>query len=135
MELQLARSRAGSARIARLGTVRPDGSPHLVPCCFVLDGDTAYSAVDSKPKSTTRLSRIRNIERHPAASLLVDHYDEDWSTLWWIRMDGPARVVQSSSEADRARDQLRKKYPQYSAGVVVDGTVIALEISRWVSWP
>ena len=135
MDPSLARSRAGSARIARLGTVRADGSPHLVPCCFVLDGDTAYTAVDGKPKSTTMLRRIRNIEQQPAVSLLVDHYDEDWSTLWWIRMDGHARVVESPEEADRARDSLRTKYLQYSAGISLDGAVIAVEISRWAWWP
>ena len=133
--MSLARSRAGSARVARLGTVRPDGSPHLVPCCFVLAGDTVYTAVDTKPKSTTMLQRIRNIEAQPAVSLLVDHYDEDWSALWWIRMDGRARLVQSPAEADRAREDLRKKYAQYSAGTEPSEAVIAVEISRWASWP
>jgi len=47
-----ARSRFAAGRVARLATVRPDGSPHLVPVVFALDGPTIAFAVDDKPKST-----------------------------------------------------------------------------------
>src|SRR6516164_8326560 len=78
--------------VARLATVDAAGQPHLVPCCFVLDGLTAYSAVDDKPKRSPRLQRLANVQGRPVASLLIDEYSEDWTALWWIRAGGPARV-------------------------------------------
>lgn len=134
MDLGLARQRVESAGVARLGTTRPDGRPHLVPCCFVLRDDIVYSAVDAKPKSTLGLRRIKNIVARPAFCLLVDHYDEDWSTLWWVRLDGTGRVVDSRPEVDQAKRALTAKYPQYHQ-VSIPGAVIALEIATWTSWP
>ncbi len=105
-------ARAGQARVARLATVGADGRPHVVPICFALDGDTLYTAVDSKPKSTRRLRRLANIEANPAVEIVIDHYDEDWSRLWWVRLSGRARVVEHDA---RALELLRAKYPQYRA--------------------
>jgi PPOX class probable F420-dependent enzyme len=129
-----ARARLGEARVGRLATVTPGGRPHLVPCCFVLFGDTVYSAVDAKPKRTAALRRLDNIRANPAVSLLVDHYDEDWSTLWWVRADGTARVLDHGGEADAALALLRRKYPQYG-DVALTGPVIALEVAAWRAWP
>ena len=88
VDLVLAKQRVRDARVGRLGTVTPDGRPHLVPVCFALREETVYTAVDAKPKSTLALRRLANIEATPSASLLVDHYDEDWTHLWWVRVDG-----------------------------------------------
>src|SRR5205807_10199664 len=82
--------RVSAARVARLATVNADGAPHLVPFCFALDGDVLYSAVDAKPKKTQRLQRLQNAAREPRVSVLVDHYEEDWARLWWVRLDGQA---------------------------------------------
>jgi len=128
------RGRLTSARVGRLATVRPDGRPHVVPCCFALDGDTVYSAVDAKPKSTTALRRLANLDANPAASLLVDHYTEDWSTLWWVRVDGTGRVLRATPERDRGLDALVAKYEQYRHQRP-DGPVIALEVTGWRGWP
>ena len=89
------RRRLREACVARLATVRADGRPHLVPICFALDGDIAYSVVDAKPKTSLALRRLENVRQTPAVSLLIDHYTEDWSALWWIRLDGTATVVES----------------------------------------
>src|SRR5438552_4391082 len=86
-----ARGRFASARIARLGTVRPDGAPHLVPVIFALEGDTVWLVVDEKPKRDHELQRVVNVRGEPRVSLLVDRYDEDWDLLWWVRADGCAR--------------------------------------------
>ena len=130
----LAKQRVRDARVGRLGTVTPDGRPHLVPVCFALREETLYTAVDAKPKSTLALRRLVNIEATPSTCLLVDHYDEDWTHLWWVRVDASARVVRSGLEAQRAKDALKAKYPQYQT-VDIPGSVIALEIVAWVSWP
>lgn len=128
------RERLAGARVGHLATVTPAGGPHLVPCCFVLDGDTAYTAIDGKPKSTLLLQRIRNLRANPSASLLVDHYDDDWSRLWWVRADGHGRIVDSDEERSHALDLLANKYPQYR-DQRPPGPVIALDITTWRTWP
>jgi PPOX class probable F420-dependent enzyme len=128
------RQRVEAARVGHLATVRPDGRPHVVPCCFVLVDGTAYSAVDAKPKSTLALQRLRNLAASPAASLMVDHYDDDWTQLWWIRLDGAARVLPSGVERDHALEALAAKYPQYVEHPP-PGAVVALEVETWRAWP
>jgi PPOX class probable F420-dependent enzyme len=134
MEPDVRRDRLAAARVARLGTVTADGRPHLVPCCFALVGDTAYSAVDAKPKSTLALRRLANLRTNPRASLLVDHYAEDWATLWWIRVDGTGRVIEDGPEHATALAALAAKYEQYRRRTP-PGAVVALDITAWRSWP
>ena len=86
-----ARGRFAAARVARLATADATGQPHLVPVTFAVAGDMVYTAVDAKPKRTTALRRLANVAANPRVSLLVDHYDDDWSRLWWVRADGRRR--------------------------------------------
>jgi PPOX class probable F420-dependent enzyme len=127
-------SRFGTARIARLGTVGAAPRAQLVPCCFAVDDLIVYSAVDDKPKRTRRLSRLTDVALNPHATLLVDHYDEDWSTLWWVRAGGPARIVEDQAEHDRAVALLLAKYPQYFTHRL-DGPVLAVNLNEWRTWP
>jgi PPOX class probable F420-dependent enzyme len=130
-----ARSRFAAARVARLATVGADGRPHLVPIVFAVDGDTVYTAVDDvKPKATQRLRRLRNIAENPAVALLADHYDDDWTALWWVRADGIARVLDpSDAEAGGARALLAERYEQYRAAPP-PGPVITVAVERWAGW-
>ena len=118
--------------MARLATTTPAGEPHIVPVVFALDGEQLWTAVDAKPKRTTRLQRLANIAAQPRVSLLVDHYAEDWSALWWVRADGVARVLQTAEERP-ARDALAGKYPQYRQRPPA-GPFIAVVIDRWRFW-
>jgi PPOX class probable F420-dependent enzyme len=127
------RARLSAARIGRLATVRPDRRPHVVACCFAVQGDRLWTAVDAKPKTTTRLQRLDNVRAHPWASLLVDHYEEDWDELWWVRADGPAAVLAGGEEHEAALAALVAKYEQYAAGPP-RGPVIAVAVKRWVGW-
>jgi PPOX class probable F420-dependent enzyme len=90
--------------------------------------------VDAKPKSTLELQRVRNVAARPAASLVVDHYDDDWTELWWIRVDGAARVIESGAERDAALDALAAKYPQYVESPP-PGAVVAIDVETWRAWP
>jgi PPOX class probable F420-dependent enzyme len=129
-----ARERLASARVGHLATVTADGRPHVVVCCFALDGDHIVTAVDAKPKSTSSLRRLDHIRAHPATSLLVDHYDDaDWSRLWWVRVDGRARVVSTGAERKRAVAPLVAKYPQYRA-TPPPGPAIVVEHLTWRTW-
>jgi PPOX class probable F420-dependent enzyme len=128
-------ARVADARVARLATVRADGSPHLVPICFALepDAEIAVSIVDAKPKRSDRLQRFENVRVNPAVSLLVDHYDDDWTQLWWVRIDGTAAVCERGPAHERAVELLASKYEQYRAWQP-SGTVLLITLGRWTAW-
>jgi PPOX class probable F420-dependent enzyme len=126
------RERVAAARSARLATVDGGGQPHLVPVVFAIDADDLWIAVDHKPKSTRDLKRLRNIAAQPRVSVLVDHYDEDWARLWWVRVDGHARVL-GAGDGDRPIGLLRAKYPQYGDRPP-DGPVIGITVHTWRGW-
>lgn len=134
MDAAEARRRLTVARVARLGTVRENGEPHLVPFVFALHGDRIYAVVDEKPKRTKGLRRLANIAAHPRVTVLVDEYDESWERLWWVRVDGHGRVVRDGPERDRAVELLTAKYPQYRDDPPT-GPAIVVDIDRWRCWP
>jgi PPOX class probable F420-dependent enzyme len=121
------------ARVARLATLTPDGRLHLVPICFVLAGDVLYSAVDEKPKRSRRLQRLANVEAHPDVAVLVDHYDEDWTRLWWVRLRGRGRVVAHGPELEQGLALLADKYEQYRRQPP-QGPVVAITLEEWRGW-
>jgi len=128
------RRRVADARVARLATIEDDGSAHLVPICFVLDEAAIYSAVDGKPKRSRDLRRLRNVRERPVATVLVDHYEEDWARLWWVRIRGPARVLEvGGPEEARATDLLVAKYPQYRS-LRPGGPVLTVSIAECRGW-
>ena len=135
MRLDPAEARAlfASAPVARLATVRPDGSPHIVPVCFAFSGETIYTAVDHKPKATAALARLRHIAAEPRVALLADRYEDDWSQLWWVRVDGDAFVAESGEERDAALTALAAAYPQY-ADRPPEGPAIAVRPHRFSGW-
>jgi PPOX class probable F420-dependent enzyme len=135
VEAARARALLSGERVARFGTVAAGGQPHLVPICFVLAGAVIYHAVDHKPKATRRLVRLANLAADPRATVLADHYEEDWSALWWVRADGRARVLEdvTAPEAARALDLLAERYAQYREQRPA-GPVIALDVERLTGW-
>jgi PPOX class probable F420-dependent enzyme len=134
VEQEAMQRRVAQARVGRLGTVTASGRPHLVPCCFVLDGEAIYSAVDDKPKSTFELARLDNLRASGVASLLVDHYEEDWSRLWWVRVDGRGWVAESGEVRERALGLLAAKYEQYRRQIPT-GPVVVIDVTTWRAWP
>jgi PPOX class probable F420-dependent enzyme len=119
--------------VAMLATVGSDGTPHLVPVVFAVHNDVVYTAVDAKRKSTRRLRRLANIEHNPQVTMLVDHYDEDWTQLWWVRADGLAEVHYSGEAMASGYAWLRQKYVQYQR-IALDGPVVTVTVQRWSSW-
>ena len=125
-----------AARVGRLATADASGVPHVVPVTFALIDDRIVTVVDGKPKSTQRLKRLANIAANAKVSLLVDHYDDnDWSALWWVRVDGRAHVVGEGPLHDAGVRALHAKYVQYrDDGVATDGPMIVIDVdhvSRW----
>lgn len=126
-----------AAPIAVLSTVGGDGVPHLVPIVFavrtVAGTSTIYTAVDAKRKTSHRLRRLANIAANPRVSLLVNHYDADWTQLWWVRADGIATVHEGGEQMAIGYAALRHEYPQYER-VALDGPVVTVDVTRWSSW-
>lgn len=129
----LERNRVEQARVGRLATVRPDGTPHVVVVTYALEGDTVVTAVDDKPKTTHDLQRLRNLRARPGASLLVDHYEDDWSRLWWVRLDGTAEVVTDEPRRSDLLAPLVAKYDQYR-DAPPRGPVVLLSVRSATSW-
>lgn len=135
-----------ASRAATLGTLTIDGRPRLVPVCFVVidaNPEQAWIAIDEKPKSVADphdLARVRDIERDPRATLLVDRWSEDWTQLAWLRCDGHAALVEPSTtgpdvDARRAAiAALRAKYPQYASHALEERPLVRVRIERARSW-
>jgi PPOX class probable F420-dependent enzyme len=126
----------GEGRVGRLATADAAGRPLVVPVCYAFDGERCYSAVDAKPKRTRHLRRLANVAANPRVSLVVDRYDEDWTRLAWVIVEGRAAVLDGGAEFTRAIDLLTAKYPQYRA-MRLDreaGAVIAIVPERLLAW-
>jgi PPOX class probable F420-dependent enzyme len=127
--------------VARLATLTPQGRPHQVPIVFARVQGLLWSPIDAKPKQAGELARVRHLRANPAASLLLDDYSEDWTRLWWLRVDAAARVVEPANPAadpaaDAAIAALRAKYPQYAQVEVLrePATLLELRPLEIASW-
>jgi PPOX class probable F420-dependent enzyme len=122
------------ARVAHLATTNTGLGIDVVPITFaLLPGDRLVSIVDQKPKSTTRLRRLDNIRAHPDVTVLVDHYEDDWERLWWVRMRGTATVIAEGEAFDEARAALVDRYPQY-VDAPPPGPVVSVAVVDWSGW-
>ena len=124
------------ARVGHLATADENARPHVIPVCFSTDGRYIYSVLDQKPKRTalTRLRRVKNILANPQATLLVDHYEEDWGKLWYIMVSGQADLVMGGQEQTNAISLLREKYRQYREMDIALNPVIKITPENIVSW-
>jgi PPOX class probable F420-dependent enzyme len=125
-----------SARVARLGTADAQGKPLVMPICFVCEGELVYTAVDAKPKRSTRLRRVSNIEANEQVALLVDSWSENWLELCWVLAEGRATIAMGRDERERAGRLLAAKYPQYATGAVeaLQGPLLRIEIATVRCW-
>lgn len=121
------------ARRGFLGTVGSEGDPHVLPVCFIWAGDEIYTAVDSKPKSTGDLQRLKDIEANPRVCFAVDRWDEDWQRLAWLQARGNAHVLTPGADTEKAYAALKDKYEQYRE-IALEGPVIRIDVERWVAW-
>ena len=131
--------RLKQARVAHLATVGADQCPHIVPICFAYDGKAFYTAIDHKPKRAVpqRLTRVRNIHTRPHVALLIDHYEDDWTRLWYALIRGKAKLVPATDRRQRASAlrRLRAKYPQYARGMLVDeAPIICVRPEQTIWW-
>ena len=133
LTIEDARARFAAQRVARLATAGRDGQPHVVPFTFAVAGDRICTAVDHKPKATPNLRRLRNIAENPRVALLADHYEDDWTELWWVRADGHASIVTDDTAMRPYLDLLAERYEQYRQARPA-GPVIVIDADRWTGW-
>jgi PPOX class probable F420-dependent enzyme len=127
------RRRLESADHGVLSTLHARRGVDAVPVCFAVDNDLVGVPIDTvKAKRSTDLGRLRNLERDPRATLLVENWDrDDWSKLWWVRAS-----LELTDAGDGARGRfielLTSKYAQYDESAIV--AVIVLRIVDLVGW-
>ena len=136
--------RLSDSPVGHLSTAGKSGVPHVIPVCFALDsreeGTAIYIVLDQKPKraALTRLRRVRNILENPQVSLVVDHYEADWTQLWYILLTGTAELLEEETDEDGERSHaihlLRQKYPQYREMDIAENPVIKITPTRVAAW-
>ena len=123
------------SRVGHLATADRHGEPHVIPVCFVVEGESLYITIDEKPKRQDRpLKRVRNISENPQAAFIVDRWNEDWRRLGWVMLRGGCDILASGAEHDHAQALLRQRYPQYYEMDLAGLPVIAFRIARVTSW-
>jgi len=127
-----------AGRVGRLGTADAAGDPLVVPFCYAWDGAALFSAIDAKPKRAAagELRRVRNIRANPKVSVVIDEYDEDWSRLRWVIIQGRAEILTGGPDYRRGTELLLEKYPQYrKMGLPPEpGTMIKVTPGRISHW-
>jgi coenzyme F420-0:L-glutamate ligase / coenzyme F420-1:gamma-L-glutamate ligase len=123
-------------RVARLGTVDDARRPLVLPICYIVAGETLYSPTDAKPKRVPvqRLKRLKNIQDNPHVALVIDDYSDDWTQLAYVILHGRAEILTGGSPFERAVAALREKYPQYHHMAIQENPMIAVHLTRAVSW-
>ena len=132
-----ARGLLESARVAHLATADQYARPHAVPIVFVIREDSLYFPLDRKPKREDdwhMLRRVRNIETNGRVAIIVDHYEEDWTKLAWVLLEGVATILETGDERDAAARALHAKYPQYAGDALDARPVVRVGIERTVAW-
>jgi PPOX class probable F420-dependent enzyme len=126
-----------AARVAHLATSDQYARPHVVPIVYVWRDDLLYTPLDRKPKRDDdwhALRRVRNLETNGRAAIVVDRYDEDWTTLAWVLLEGVATILETGEERDRAATLLREKYAQYQTLPLEGRPIVRVEIERATEW-
>ncbi|MFE2011040.1 PPOX class F420-dependent oxidoreductase [Streptomyces sp. NPDC059491] len=92
---------SAGTRTGKLATVRDDGSPHVVPVWFVLDGD---DFVFNTGKGTVK---GRNLARDGRVSLCVD---DDTPPFAFVTLSGQAEITEEPAELLRWATRIAARY-------------------------
>lgn len=132
-----ARQLLSTARVAHLATSDQYARPHNVPIVFVWREGILYTPLDRKPKRDDdwhALRRVRNIETNGRVAIVVDRYDEDWSRLAWVLIEGVATILEVGEEREAAATLLTEKYAQYEKLPLTGRPIVRVQIERSAEW-
>jgi hypothetical protein len=129
-------SRVRAADHGVLCTTGADRKIDAVPVCFAVVSQVLVTPVDRvKPKTTTDLGRLKNLDRDAAATLLCEHWDRhDWSRLWWVRAHLVRRTAHdvSGSLLEEGESALRDKYTQYRGTDFAQ--LVVFDVTSLIGW-
>jgi PPOX class probable F420-dependent enzyme len=110
------------ARHGVLATLHPQRGLDAVPVVFAVVDRLLVVPVDTvKPKHHAGLVRLANVARDPRCVLLVEHYSDDWSELWWVRVHADAEQIADPGPWVEA---LSARYPPYRRPGAVVGALL-----------
>ncbi|WP_405557705.1 PPOX class F420-dependent oxidoreductase [Streptomyces sp. NBC_01171] len=88
-------------RTGKLATVRADGSPHIAPIWFLIDGDElVFNTGEETVKG-------RNLARDPRVALCVD---DDRPPFSFVVLNGQARLSEDLDEIRRWATRIAARY-------------------------
>ena len=88
-------------RTAILATTRPDGRPHAVPVCFVLDDDDVlFLTNDGTAKG-------QHLQRDPRVTVVVD---DEVPPFAFVMIEGTADLSRSPGDIDRVAPRIAVRY-------------------------
>lgn len=119
---------------AVLATMHSERGIDTVPVVYAVhrDGFVGIPIDRVKPKVSVQLQREANLTADPRASLLAQCWDrDDWSKLWWVRVElrwqGPGHELEEA-----LADLLAQRYSQYADKPFSHVLVFAIDsISGW----
>jgi len=121
-----------------LGTIGPSGYPHLITIGFALDGQRAVVM-----SSFRRAQKVRNVQRSPSASLLVET-TAPYNQIRGVLISGPAEIVEDRGQVELwyHRTKVRSARilgpdnlpPIDDEQVMAKRVLIVLSTDRVVSW-
>jgi len=136
MDIAEARRTFRDVRVAHVGSVLPDGAPHVVPLWFVWLPDGVYL-------TSQKASQLcRNIARDPRVSFVVRR-GEAWTEQAGILVRGRAELLgREHPEAKKALSAWFEKYRSELAGLgfaayteqVHEPVVLVVRPERLSSW-
>jgi len=134
---QKTRTLISRAKVARLATVDQKLYPYVVPVVFVFHGNSFFIPLDEKTKTVNpkNLKRVKNIEKNPNVTLLIDKYQNDWKKLFFLMIHGKAKVIDEKNGKimDKIHKLLVSKYPQYKK-IGIGNSCIKIEPTKVRFW-
>ena len=91
-------------RVCRVATAGKAGVPHVVPVCHVVDDGKVYFGSESQAK------KVAHLRANAHAAVTVDVYDEDWSNLKGVMIQGTAVLIERGPRFRKIRRLLYDKY-------------------------
>lgn len=115
--------RLRSDLIIWLGTVRPDGRPHLVPVWFVWDG--THILIFSQPENR----KVHNLRENSHVVLALDDTKGGDDV---ITIEGEAELLQPGSDVSMASPAFTEKYGEEIRSENWDAQTLAKEYSQGI---
>jgi PPOX class probable F420-dependent enzyme len=113
---------------------------------FAYDEEHYYIPIDEKtkqrPSKPEKLKRVKNIQANPNIALLIDEYNEDWTKLYFVMIQGRASLISNKKGEqenelllllEKAHKLLSEKYHHYQK-IGIGEYVIMIYPQKIMTW-